>query len=63
MHGINSKGTWPGTNWLRLNGSQVLDGPDAARQLTKAKGVGPRSAAKFKQFWDAKRGGFAGIIT
>ena len=37
---------------------QALDSPDAARLLATVKGIGPRSAAKFKASWDAKRGAF-----
>ncbi|KAK9862475.1 hypothetical protein WJX84_005310 [Apatococcus fuscideae] len=36
--------------------TKVFDSPDAARRLATVKGIGPRSAAKFKASWDAKRG-------
>ena len=35
----------------------VMDGSAAVKQLSKVKGIGPKTAEKIKTAWDATRGG------
>ena len=41
-----------GTSVLR-----IMDEPGAAQKLSEVGGIGRTNAAKFKQLWDASRGG------